>query len=123
MIDSRSAKNRFDVIMQLTSPSSARIQLLRIIEFLEVINEAGSRDLMREYAPRLVVRVARLAHAMDISDMTVTVSERLIPILWTLIIDYPEIDCKGICLAVVQHLRVKQQNSSFFEFSVMTSQR
>ena len=105
MLDPLIVEERFRGVMQnLTNHSNERSGLVRMVEFLEVLLETKSRELVREYAPTLVVRAAHILGQMKFTDMNVSLGDRLTPILWSLVIEYPEIGNSGVCLAMLQRL-------------------
>ncbi len=105
MIDSAAASSRFDRVMQTQTSASTRTQLLRITEFLEALVESESEALIQKYAPWLIVRIARLAQSMTDDEITAGLLDRLTPLLWRVIVEYPELEVNGICLGLVQSFR------------------
>ena len=112
MIDSYSAYTKVENVLCASHQSSTRVQLLRILEVLEAMIESQSRDLVQAHAPRLIQRVAELVQAMDITDITIGITERMTPILWRMLIEYPELEVKETSLTVLNELHWKYDRSS-----------
>ena len=110
MIDSIAAKNRFESVMKYSMSTSTRTQLLRIVEFLEDLIESESGELVLQYAPKLVVRVARLVQPLIVSEITDGLLDRLKPLLVNIATQYPDLEVRGICLGMVRNLSEERQH-------------
>jgi hypothetical protein len=105
MLNPSFVENRFQGVLDaLNCQSSERIQLLRIVEFLEVLLETRSKELIFEYAPILIVRLARVLSRVEFTDANIGISDRLSPILWSFVVEYNQVGNSGICLAMLQRL-------------------
>ena len=105
MLDPLIVEERFrGVLHNLMSHSNERSGLVRAIEFLEVLLETNSRELIRQYAPALVVRASHVLGQMKFTEMNISLADRLTPIIWSLVIEYPEVGNSGVCLAMLQRL-------------------
>ena len=105
MLDPLVVEEHFrDVLKIMKCDSSERVQLMRMIEFFEVLLETQSKDLIFEYAPPLIVRTARVLNRMEFTDVNISISDRLTPVLWSFVSEYPEVGNRGICLAMLHQL-------------------
>jgi hypothetical protein len=105
MLDPLVVEERFHGVLEtLKCRSGERTGLMRMIEFFEALLETQSRDLVLEYAPTLVVRAARVLNGMEFTEVNISISDRLTPILWSLVVEYPEVGNSGICLAMLHRL-------------------
>lgn len=105
MLDPRLVENRFqEVLESLSFPSSERVQLLRMVEFFEVLLETRSSDLIVEYSPILISRLSQIVNAIEFTQENVAISDRLTPILWSLVLDYDRIGNTAVCLSMLHRL-------------------
>lgn len=105
MLDPQIVENRFqEVLDSLNYQASERAQLMRMVEFFEVLLETRSAELIVEYAPILIVRLARLLSKVDFTQESITISDRLTPVLWSLVLEYDHIGNTSICLTMLQRL-------------------
>lgn len=105
MLNPAVVEDRFQGVLDtLNCQSSERIQLLRIVEFLEVLLETRSKNLILEYAPILIVRLARVVSKTEFNEDNIGISDRLSPILWSFVVEYSQVGNSGICLAMLQRL-------------------
>ena len=111
MLNPQLVESRFqDVLDTINNQSSKRIQMLRIVEFFEVLLETRSKQLILEYAPVLIVRLSRLVSSMEFTEENIGISDRLSPILWSFTVEYNQVGNTGLCLAMLRRLAEARMN-------------
>ncbi|MBX2991773.1 MAG: hypothetical protein KF749_11485 [Bacteroidetes bacterium] len=105
MLNPKLVESRFqDVLETINAQSSKRIQMLRIVEFFEVLLETKSNQLILEYAPVLIVRLSRIVNSIEFTEENIGIADRLSPILWSFAVEYNQVGNTGICLAMLRKL-------------------
>ncbi|MBI4534998.1 MAG: hypothetical protein HY708_01880 [Ignavibacteriae bacterium] len=82
MLDPFLVEQRYQSLLQsLNALCAPRTQLLRILEFLEVLLETGSDSYIDRYASDLLSRLSALMSQLTLTEANIAVLDRLEPVV------------------------------------------